>query len=207
MRAKQGSSQSQRDNRGAGYAKSAGASLRRYNENQLIQHVQDIVELWSNHIANSSLILYRAVGPQNRTVLFGGKNPPLDKYDVRLRPLPFPTRRATFNEVKRVYDVLTSVEIYGSANEFKYSFPISPRQPLRSKKITKIDLLDEIAEKKNIGNNNNNNDGVNGDVNSSPDISRIKTINQVTPDRHKSPRSHIDRAKPRKSPSRPLPGK
>lgn len=196
VRAKQGSSQSQRDNRGAGYAKSAGASLRRYNEIQLIQHVQDITELWTQHIENSSLILYRAVGPQNRTVLFGGKNPPIDKNDPRLRPLPFPTRRATFNEVKRVYDILTSIEIYGSAAEFTNSFPISPRQPIR-KKIQKIDLLDEITEKKII----NNDDDDNKVKSSSPSSSS----NQVTPDRLKSSRSNIDRAKARKSPIRPLP--
>lgn len=77
------------------------------------QHVQDILESWSSYINNSSLILYRAVGPYNRTVLFGGKNPPLDKNDLRLRPLPFPTRRATFSEVKRVYDILSTMEIYG----------------------------------------------------------------------------------------------
>ncbi|KAF7987364.1 hypothetical protein HCN44_003126 [Aphidius gifuensis] len=201
VRAKQGSSQSQRDNRGAGYAKSAGASLRRYNEIQLIQHVQDIIELWTQHIESSSLILYRAVGPQNRTVLFGGKNPPIDKNDTRLRPLPFPTRRATFNEVKRVYDILTSVEIYGSAAEFTNSFPISPRQPAR-KKIQKIDLLDEITDKKIINNDNNNNctfDICNKGKSSS------SSSNQLTPDRLKSPRSNIDRAKARKSPIRPLP--
>lgn len=75
--------------------------------------MQEILESWSIHISDSSLILYRAVGPYNRTVLFGGKNPALDKNDSRLRPLPFPTRRATFNEVKRVYDILSTMEIYG----------------------------------------------------------------------------------------------
>lgn len=75
--------------------------------------MQEILESWSAHINNSSAVLYRAVGPHNRTVLFGGKNPPLDKNDFRIRPLPFPTRRATFREVKRVYDILSTMEIYG----------------------------------------------------------------------------------------------
>lgn len=79
--------------------------------------MQEILELWSTHITNSSLILFRAVGPHNRTVLFGGKNPPLDKNDPRLRPLPFPTRRATFSEVIRVYDILSNIEIYGGFHE------------------------------------------------------------------------------------------
>lgn len=65
------------------------------------------------HINNSAAVLYRAVGPHNRMVLFGGKNPPLDKNNFRIRPLPFPTRRATFREVKRVYDIVSTMEIYG----------------------------------------------------------------------------------------------
>ncbi|XP_012257096.2 ankyrin repeat and zinc finger domain-containing protein 1-like isoform X2 [Athalia rosae] len=200
VRAKQGSSQSSRDHRSAGtHPRSAGASLRRYNEAALVQHVQELFESWATLLANSALVLYRAVGPHNRSVLFGGKNPPLDKNDPRLRPLPFPTRRATFNEVLRVYDILSTVEVYGSAGDFTDSFPISPRQPIR-KKITKVDLLDEIAESV----------AQKEDpllcVNSSPDTKKQKRAVQSPPDRqHRTPRPPIDRAKPRKSPRRPLP--
>lgn len=85
--------------------------------------MQDILESWSTYINSSSLILYRAVGPYNRTILFGGKNPPLDKNDSRLRPVPFPTRRATFSEVKRVYDILSTMEIYGNCiHRFNYTY-------------------------------------------------------------------------------------
>lgn len=84
-----------------------------------LQHVQDLLSSWSAHINEATLILYRAVGPLNRTVLFGGKNPPLDKNDLRLRPLPFPTRRATFKEVQRVYDIVSSMEIYGTIFTYK----------------------------------------------------------------------------------------
>lgn len=45
-----------------------------------------------------------------RSILFGDGL--LDKKDRRLRSIPFPTRRATFGEVKRVHDVLSSVEIH-----------------------------------------------------------------------------------------------
>jgi len=65
------------------------------------------------HTINSSVILYRAVGRENRKVLFGGKNPPFSKNDIRLRKLPFPTCKATFKEVMRVYDILSTIEIYG----------------------------------------------------------------------------------------------
>ena len=76
------------------------------------KHVQDIMESWSSHLNSCGLILYRAVG-HNRNVLFGGRNPPLNKTDTRLRTIPFATRRATFTEVRRVHDILTSVEMYG----------------------------------------------------------------------------------------------
>ena len=56
-----------------------------------------------------------------RTVLFGDGL--LDKKDVRLRSIPFPTRRATFGEVKRVQDILSTVEIHSEAsNDFRASF-------------------------------------------------------------------------------------
>ncbi|OAD54422.1 Ankyrin repeat and zinc finger domain-containing protein 1 [Eufriesea mexicana] len=200
VRAKQGFAQSSRTT--ANHTKSAGASLRRYNEASLLQHVQDILETWSSYINNSSLILYRAVGPYNRTVLFGGKNPPLDKNDLRLRPLPFPSRRATFSEVKRVYDILSTMEIYGFAADFTDSFPISPRQPLR-KKVPKADLPGEVPEQAENGEYDSN--AINS-LRNLQDSGKNKVSTQSSPERqHRNSRSHIDRAKPRKSPCRPLP--
>ncbi|XP_015440018.1 PREDICTED: ankyrin repeat and zinc finger domain-containing protein 1-like [Dufourea novaeangliae] len=201
VRAKQGFAQTSRTT--TNHAKSVGASLRRYNAASLLQHVQDILESWSAQISNSSLILYRAVGPYNRSVLFGGKNPPLDKNDLRLRPLPFPTRRATFSEVKRVYDILSTMEIYGSAADFTDSFPISPRQPLR-KRVSKVDML--IEEVTNEEENNECDSNTASNVRNPQDNDKSKTPAQNSPERqHKNSRSHIDRAKPRKSPCRPLP--
>ncbi|KAH0947857.1 hypothetical protein HN011_005529 [Eciton burchellii] len=183
VRAKQGFAQSSRSN-----AKSAGANLRRYNEILFKQQVQEILDLWSMHIINSSVILYRAVGRENCKVLFGGKNPPLNKNDIRLRKLPFPTCKATFKEVMRVYDILSTIEIYGPAADFMDCFPISPRQPIR-KKISKLEMMNEVPE---------------GDVSSDHSLQENKTIAQSTP-QHRNPRPPIDRAKPRKSPNRPLP--
>lgn len=203
VRAKQGSAQTSRDGRVLGnHQKSAGSSLRRYNEASLIQHVQEILESWKTHINNSSLILYRAVGPYNRTILFGGKNPPLDKNDSRLRPLPFPTRRATYNEVKRVYDILSTMEIYGSAADFTDCFPISPRQPPR-KKVSKSDQSIEVPDEEI---NSSSTVNVTSNINSLQNNEKLKTSVQTSPERqHRNSRMNIDRAKPRKSPCRPLP--
>lgn len=122
VRAKQGGAQGSRDNRSGSNIKSAGASLRRYNEQALIQHVGEILQAWESYIENSNLIFYRAAGPYNRSVLFGGKNPVLKKNDNRLRTIPFSTRRPTYTELCRVYDLLMSLDVYGSIECIKNQF-------------------------------------------------------------------------------------
>ena len=67
---------------------------------------------WREKLAACNLILFRAVS-SNNALLFGGKNPILNKLDERLRSIPIPTRRATFAEVKRVFKELTTVEVLG----------------------------------------------------------------------------------------------
>lgn len=75
--------------------------------------MQETLSSWGPEVAACQLIFYRAVGPFNRSVLFGGKSSPLNKGDARLRPVPFPTRRATFSEVQRVHSLLATVTVYG----------------------------------------------------------------------------------------------
>jgi hypothetical protein len=83
VRAKQGGSQGSADNRGGNH-KSAGAALRRYNENSLIQHVQEIMETWRSDLQECSLIFTRAVS-SNRKVIYGKNKdgPLLNKDDTR----------------------------------------------------------------------------------------------------------------------------
>ncbi|PNF15842.1 hypothetical protein B7P43_G09890 [Cryptotermes secundus] len=184
VRSRQGGTQSSRDGRSGGsHPKSAGASLRRYNETALIQHVQDIMESWSSQLDTCGLILYRAVG-HNGNVLFSGRNPPLSKTDSRLRTIPFATRRATFSEVKRVHGILTSVEMYGSGEAFQTSFP----QTLRKRGFKSQAAQDESMSGKRI----NYEMTVEGSENTGP--------------KRGSSKHNIDRAKSRKSPHRPLPG-
>ncbi len=114
VRAKQGGSQNSADNKSGGsHAKSAGASLRRYNEASFSQHIQDILSSWKSELSSCSLIFFRAVSG-NRKILFSAKPSPressiLDRNDPRLISIPFPTRRATFKEVKRVHEVLSTM--------------------------------------------------------------------------------------------------
>jgi hypothetical protein len=126
VRAGQGGSQSASDN-SRGHAKSAGASLRRYNEQALVQHVQDIVREWSDELAKCSVIFYRAASG-NVKVLFGGKEPPLSRKDARLRPIPFPTKRATFNEVKRVHHLLSSIRCHGDGADMEADMKVGRKK-------------------------------------------------------------------------------
>ncbi|CDQ85124.1 unnamed protein product [Oncorhynchus mykiss] len=118
VRAKRGTAQGLRDAKNSSHApKSAGAALRRYNESALflcLQEIQDLLESWSDHLTDASAIFLRAPS-HNKTLFLGGKAAPLVKKDPRIRTLPFPTRRATFREIKRVHDVLSTLNIYGTS--------------------------------------------------------------------------------------------
>jgi hypothetical protein len=117
VRRKQGGGQSGADNKsGTNHPKSAGASLRRYNEASLSQHVKDIIKTWNDdYLSKCHLIFYRAAS-SNKKILFGSvtgsskDKPILYKEDPRVRSIPFPTRRATFKEVKRAHQLLLTIQ-------------------------------------------------------------------------------------------------
>lgn len=108
VRAKRGTVQSTKDSQQGHQPKSAGASLRRHNEAALEQEIQDLVLKWSEHIEESNAIFIRAP-VYGQATFFGGKKPLFSKGDMRLRTLPFPVRRPTFNEVKRVHSKLATL--------------------------------------------------------------------------------------------------
>ncbi|XP_047193201.1 ankyrin repeat and zinc finger domain-containing protein 1 isoform X3 [Scophthalmus maximus] len=113
VRAKRGTAQGLRDSQNRSHTpKSAGAALRRYNEAALVKDIQDLLVTWAECLREASVIFVRAPS-YNKTIFFGGRAAPLDKKDPRIRTLPFATRRATFREVKRAHEVLSTVHIYG----------------------------------------------------------------------------------------------
>lgn len=107
VRRKQGGSQSANDGAG-GKAKSAGATLRRYNEAALKQDVADLLVQWKDLLKTTDLIFISS-GKTDRTTFFGGKTPVLQPGDKRLRRIPFATFRPTFEELCRVRSDLSSV--------------------------------------------------------------------------------------------------
>lgn len=130
-RAKQGGSQSAKDQAGRP-PKSGGATLRRYNEAALVKDIQDLMSCWGEDLQSCNRIFFRAAS-FNRITLFGGKNPPLNKTDPRLRTIPFPTRRATYNEVKRIHKMLSTLECFGDRKQYENTLPQSPKVHLGNK--------------------------------------------------------------------------
>ncbi|XP_062354027.1 tRNA endonuclease ANKZF1 [Cinclus cinclus] len=113
VRARRGTAQGLRDAQTPGSApRSAGASLRRYNEAALLKDIQDLLAAWAQHLNEAQRIFLRAPR-QNRVLLFGGRNPPLTRGDPRICHIPLSTRRATLREVLRVHATLASLQVYG----------------------------------------------------------------------------------------------
>lgn len=83
-----------------------------------LQDIQDLLLTWAEHLNRASAVFVRAPS-YNKTIFFGGRGGPLQKSDPRVRSLPIVTRRATFREVQRVHEVLSTVQVYGV---FKYMF-------------------------------------------------------------------------------------
>ncbi|KAM6421215.1 tRNA endonuclease ANKZF1 [Rhynochetos jubatus] len=113
VRARRGTAQGLRDAQTPGSApRSAGASLRRYNEAALLKDIQDLLAAWAQHLNEAQRIFLRAPR-HSRVLLFGGRNPPLTRGDPRVCHIPLNTRRATLREVLRVHATLASLQVYG----------------------------------------------------------------------------------------------
>lgn len=75
------------------------------------QDIQDLLVSWSEHLKEASAVFIRAPS-YNKSIFFGGRAAPLDKKDLRIRSIPFATRRATFREAQRVHEVLSTIHVY-----------------------------------------------------------------------------------------------
>jgi hypothetical protein len=110
-RRKQGGGQAASD-AANGAAKSAGSTLRRYNEQALTDEVRQLLHDWKGMIHTSELIFVRASGNTSRRTLYGPyEGQPLRLSDSRIRGFPFNTRRATQNELMRAFVELTRVKV------------------------------------------------------------------------------------------------
>ncbi|XP_077978963.1 tRNA endonuclease ANKZF1-like [Glandiceps talaboti] len=137
VRAKRGTSQGMKDNQSGGHGpKSAGASLRRYNEAALIQDIHNLLDEWKDSLSSCDHIFIRAPS-FNKAIFFSGKNSHFDKKDPRIITIPFSTRRPTFAEVKRIHIELATIECYGNEEDVADLLPWSPKPKLIPRRLTK----------------------------------------------------------------------
>jgi hypothetical protein len=142
-RRKQGGSQSANDNAN-GKAHSAGSSIRRYNEQALVQDVRDLLEDWKGLLDTSELLFIRATGATNRRTLFGPYDGQvLQHNDTRLRGFPFSTRRATQKELMRSFIELTRLKVREINPEEAAAKPTPPSTKPSTPKPSKPKLSEE----------------------------------------------------------------
>ncbi|KYQ88554.1 hypothetical protein DLAC_11283 [Tieghemostelium lacteum] len=139
-RKKQGGSQSSKDSQGA-TKHSAGAGLRRYNEKRLKEEVAELLQSWKSQLEQCTFIFVFAPKGNTRDILFpqGGV---ISHLDERIRNIPFPIIRPTYNETQRVSSILFSVDIELFDEE---------KEELRQKELQeKQKQLEEQQEKERI---------------------------------------------------------
>ncbi|XP_074623468.1 tRNA endonuclease ANKZF1-like [Acropora palmata] len=163
VRAKRGTAQGARDAlQGGKQPKSAGATLRRYNEAALLQEVQDLLETWSQHVELCDRIFIRTPA-YNKSLFFGGKKPPLKKDDERIRTIPFATKRPTFNEVRRVHQELSSVLLLGNkSNKELLGILKEPTETKAEESFPSVeeDMIETLREQQNSDNKIEENDAI-----------------------------------------------
>mmetsp|Transcript_41404 Transcript_41404/g.130341 ORF Transcript_41404/g.130341 Transcript_41404/m.130341 type:complete len:353 (+) Transcript_41404:728-1786(+) len=93
---------------GSSVPKSAGSSLRRYNEQMLEKDISDLLSSWKQDLDDCLLIFVFAPGIVNRNSIFGCQV--VRKDDPRIRHVPFPTRRPVLKEVDRVHHIIMSLQ-------------------------------------------------------------------------------------------------
>ncbi|XP_019849233.1 PREDICTED: ankyrin repeat and zinc finger domain-containing protein 1-like [Amphimedon queenslandica] len=110
VRAKRGTVQSSRDSHQGGHKpRSAGASLRRYNEAALEQEIESLLLSWKEHFKMASAIFTRAPRHIKNPFSSTSKNSPILPGDQRVKSIPFATRRPTLHQVKLVHQTLSTL--------------------------------------------------------------------------------------------------
>lgn len=111
VRRKQGGAQSGNDGGKSSVAHSAGAGLRRYNEQMLREEVREVIADYKELIDASELVFVQASGTSNQRSIFGYEGAVLKREDERIRSIPFTTKRPTFSECERCARELRSVKV------------------------------------------------------------------------------------------------
>ena len=74
----------------------------------LDREIREVLHGWRECLSRAALVFVHAPSA-NAAPLFGGEAPALQRSDLRVRSVPFTTRRPTFMEAKRVAAALLTV--------------------------------------------------------------------------------------------------
>ncbi|KAJ1894673.1 hypothetical protein LPJ66_005045 [Kickxella alabastrina] len=113
-RRKQGGSQARQDNAMGKAANSAGAQIRRHNEQKLQDEVQELMALWRPLLHDSTRVFVRVPRTQHRG-FFGPAGDAaaqaMQWSDPRIRSVPVAMGRPSLSELNRVYKEITTVRV------------------------------------------------------------------------------------------------
>ena len=115
-RRKQGGAQSSND-KSKGKAKSAGAGIRRYNEQALREEIKQQLVEWKDYIEKCGLIFVRVPATMKNILFFEASV--LNSGDERVRSLPFITKRPTLEELQRCFEEIFMCKIVPRAVQVK----------------------------------------------------------------------------------------
>ncbi|KAJ1720057.1 hypothetical protein LPJ53_005272, partial [Coemansia erecta] len=115
-RRKQGGSQAKQDNAMGRAAQSAGAQIRRYNEQKLHEEIRSLMAQWHEYLRQSALVFVRVptresrvfFGPSSRSQATGQA---MLASDPRIRAVPVAMARPSLAELQRVYGELSTVRM------------------------------------------------------------------------------------------------
>ncbi|KRZ72390.1 Protein vms-1 [Trichinella papuae] len=142
-RAKTGGAQCSKDNRGQRYTASAGALMRRYNEQALINQIHGLIFEWSKWIESSEILFFHCSNEYKSTIFDKTGISTAAKHPA-MRSIPFSTGRPTLEEVKRVYKKLITVQKLGKRDYFL----VEIYRSLASEQSFEIQPVETVAEHK-----------------------------------------------------------
>ena len=136
-----------------GCCRSAGASLRRYNEAALASEIQALLVSWSSFVQEATSIFLHT--PKHSRGIFVGERGVFVKGDERVKSIPFQTRRPTLSEVHTTFDKLSSLYMRRcsldngeTVTKKRDSRDVTSKGPDHSK--DKLPLDEETAERHDI---------------------------------------------------------
>mmetsp|Transcript_4270 Transcript_4270/g.9224 ORF Transcript_4270/g.9224 Transcript_4270/m.9224 type:complete len:613 (-) Transcript_4270:93-1931(-) len=132
IRAKQGKAQSANDN-AKGNAKSAGAHIRRHNEQMLKTEIGELLESWTSHIKACSRV-FVSISKTNQHIFFGNDSV-LSSKDPRIRRIPFPVRRPTVKGATEVGQRLATALVESEAEYLERKVQSEEKKKLEAERI------------------------------------------------------------------------